>query len=141
MIGGCPIYWRSKLQSEISVSTMESEYIALSTSMRDLIPLQRVLKDICKGLNLDKDLCSTIKSNLWEDNEGALKLAKMVPPRVILRSKHFAIKYHWFREFVQDPSQKIGLHKIDTQVQLTDILTKSLSKPKFEALRKLLMGW
>ena len=141
MIGGCPIYWRSKLQNEISVSTMESEYVALSTSMRDLIPLQRVLEDICTGLDLDKDLSSTIKSNIWEDNEGALILAKMVPPRVTPRSKHFAIKYHWFREFVQDPMSKISLHKIDTKVQLADILTKSLSRVQFQAIRKLLMGW
>ena len=123
------------------MSTMESEYVALSTSMRDLIPLQRVLEDICTGLDLDKDLSSTIKSNIWEDNEGALILAKMVPPRVTPRSKHFAIKYHWFREFVQDPMSKISLHKIDTKVQLADILTKSLSRVQFQAIRKLLMGW
>ena len=30
----CPILWASKLQSEISLSTTESEYIALSHAMR-----------------------------------------------------------------------------------------------------------
>lgn len=141
MIGGCPIYWRSKLQSEISLSTMMSEYIALSTAMRDLIPLRHIVLDICRGLDLSEDLQSTVKSNIWEDNAGAVTLAKLVPPRVTPNSKHFAIKYRWFREYVQDPAEKIILHKIDTEVQLADILTKSLSKIQFQRLRLLLMGW
>ena len=39
MVGNCPANWVSKLLSEITVSTMEAEYIALSTAMHDLIPL------------------------------------------------------------------------------------------------------
>jgi hypothetical protein len=38
-LGGCPIQWNSKLQTEIALSTMEAEYIALSQAMRKLIPL------------------------------------------------------------------------------------------------------
>ena len=33
-LGGDPVTWSSKLQSEIALSTMEVEYIALSTGMR-----------------------------------------------------------------------------------------------------------
>jgi hypothetical protein len=36
---GIPLLWVSKLQSLIALSTMESEYVALSQSMRDLIPI------------------------------------------------------------------------------------------------------
>jgi hypothetical protein len=36
---GCPVHWASKLQSEIALSTTESEYIALSMATRDLLPL------------------------------------------------------------------------------------------------------
>ena len=39
MVGNCPVHWVSKLQSEVAISTLEAEYIALSTAMRDLIPL------------------------------------------------------------------------------------------------------
>ena len=35
----CPVVWVSKLQGSISLSTTESEYVALSQSMRELIPL------------------------------------------------------------------------------------------------------
>ena len=33
MYAGCPITWGSKLQTEIALSTTESEYIALSSAM------------------------------------------------------------------------------------------------------------
>ena len=39
-LGGCPIQWSSKLQTEIALSTTEAEYIALSQAMRELIPLR-----------------------------------------------------------------------------------------------------
>ena len=37
--GNVPILWVSKLQTQIALSTMEAEYIALYQSMRALIPL------------------------------------------------------------------------------------------------------
>ena len=39
MVGKSPVHWVSNLQSEVAVSMMEAEYIALSTTMWDLIPL------------------------------------------------------------------------------------------------------
>jgi hypothetical protein len=71
---GCPVVWVSKLQSEISLSTVEAEYIALSQSMRDLIPLLDQIKemDIVYGSNTSKPI---VKCTLFEDNNGALELA------------------------------------------------------------------
>jgi hypothetical protein len=37
---GCPISWATKLQSEIALSTTESEYIALLMATRKLLPLR-----------------------------------------------------------------------------------------------------
>ncbi len=42
----CPIHWVSKLQTEITLSTPESKYIALSTATRKLIPLRHILQEI-----------------------------------------------------------------------------------------------
>jgi hypothetical protein len=39
-----PILWVSKMQTQIALSTMEAEYIALSKSMRDLITIREILK-------------------------------------------------------------------------------------------------
>ena len=41
-----PLMWVSKLQTQIALSTMESEYIALSQAMRDLIPIREILKEV-----------------------------------------------------------------------------------------------
>ena len=46
MVGKCPVHWVSKLQSEVAVSMMEAEYIALSTAMQDLIPLQTLFSEV-----------------------------------------------------------------------------------------------
>jgi hypothetical protein len=43
---GCPMIWCSKLQSEIALSTTESEYIALSMATCDLLPLRHIINDI-----------------------------------------------------------------------------------------------
>ncbi len=48
---GCPIHWASKLQTEIALSTTESEYIALSVATRELLPLQRLVTEIRFGIN------------------------------------------------------------------------------------------
>ena len=39
MYANCPIYWVSCLQTEISLSTVKAEYVALSQSLCDVIPL------------------------------------------------------------------------------------------------------
>ena len=38
MVVNCPIHWVSKLQIEVTMSTMKAEYIPLSTTVCDLIP-------------------------------------------------------------------------------------------------------
>lgn len=42
MIGGCPISWKSKLQTDIALYTMEPEYVAMSVAMREVLYLQRI---------------------------------------------------------------------------------------------------
>ena len=39
-LGEVPVIWTSKMQTEIAMSTMEAEYIAVSTAMKELIPLR-----------------------------------------------------------------------------------------------------
>jgi hypothetical protein len=51
-LGGCPILRKSQLQTEISLSTMESEYSALIASMRTLLQLRSMLTEIIPVLRL-----------------------------------------------------------------------------------------
>jgi len=124
------------MQTEIALSTTEAEYIALSQSMRDLIPIRNILIELSHLLNLSIHVPLT-HSTVFEDNNGALELAK--EPKYRPRTKHIAIKYHHFREHVKNKTIRIA--KIDTKEQLADTFTKPLEKLQFENLRKAIMGW
>jgi hypothetical protein len=138
MLGGCPIQWNSKLQTEIALSTTESEYIALSQAMRELIPLRRLLLEIVTAMELPGINNSIIKSTVFEDNNGAITTATAV--KMSPRTKHIGVKYHFFKSHVNEKTG-ISLSKIDTNLQKADIFTKGLSPQKFADIRKLLCGW
>jgi hypothetical protein len=138
---GCPIVWRSLMQQCISLSTMESEYYALSTACKDLIPVVAMVRELSKSVGLDDNFISKLHIKIHEDNSGALNLANLEPNRMTPRSKHYAIKYHWFREYVFDKANRVQIVKVDSKNQLGDIFTKGLPAPTFEYLRRLLMGW
>ena len=67
-LGNVPILWKSKRISEICLSTMESEYIALSMAMRSLIFLRGLLFETNQRFDLGLgEFLSTI-STIFEDN-------------------------------------------------------------------------
>ncbi len=134
---GCPLVWVSKLQTEVALSTMEAEYIALSQAMRDLLPMRELVKEIAEFLKYDKSISVRTHSKVFEDNNGALTLATV--PRMTPRSKHIAVKYHFFREHVEKGD--VQVLPIDTKVQKADIFTKGLPPESFRNLRKLLCNW
>ena len=90
MIGGTPIVWSSKQQTEIALSTCEAEYIALSTMMRALLPLRALLKLLARSLNIEHDEVTKVCA-VWEDNNAALKLVNVQFPNMTPRTKHIAI--------------------------------------------------
>jgi hypothetical protein len=139
MVGGCPVIWASKMQSETALSTMQAEYVALSSAMRDLLPFKHLMVELAKSIGLNHEDVGTIKTKVWEDNNGALILANLEPGRQTSRSKHFAIKYHWFREHLKPNG--IDVVKVDTKNQVADILTKGVTKDLFRSLRQKLLGW
>jgi len=137
-LGGNVVVWQSKLQTEIALSTMSSEYIAMSTAMRSLIHLRNVHHEVVKELDLPWTKESLI-STVFEDNQSCIILATNDPPRHTPQSRTIAVKYHWFRE--QLHKDAIRVEKIDGKIQRANILTKPLSRYQFEAERKLLIGW
>ena len=80
-LGDAPVLWVSRLQTEISCSTMEAEYVAASTGMQALVPMRRKLIDMCECLSLEQIPASSL-STVWEDNRAALLLATANPPRM-----------------------------------------------------------
>jgi hypothetical protein len=55
------------------------------------------------------------------------------------RSKHIAIKYHWFKEHLI-PGE-IEAFRIDSSAQKADIFTKGLKATEFAKKREMIMHW
>ena len=136
-LGNCPTLWKSQLQSEVSLSTLESEYVALSQSIRTVLPMQTLLKEIIPTITIPRSLTVNLITTVFEDNNGAISLA--TTHRVTSRTKHFNIKYHFFWESVEKGD--IVIERINSQEQKADILTKGLTKDTFEKIRCLIQGW
>lgn len=136
MYANCPVLWASKLQTEIALSTVEAEYIALSTSLRELIPMRTLLLELKEILQIPEAQLQT-HCTVFEDNIGAEELARTEKYRP--RTKHIAIKYHHFRDHVRNGN--ILIQRIDTLNQLADIFTKPLNKQSFTKLRSRIQGW
>ncbi len=69
-LGGCPLIWVSKLQTEQALSVCESEYIALSQAMRELLPIRRLLSKAMTALGLKGEQKTMIHSTIFEENNG-----------------------------------------------------------------------
>jgi hypothetical protein len=138
-ISNCPVIWSSKLQSSIALSTMEAEYNALSSAMRDLLPLRNVVTTVAKAVGIHEDVLATFRTTVHEDNTGCITLANLETGRVTPRSKHYAVRTHWFRLHLSP--NRIEVKHVETALQKADILTKPLGKLRFETVRKLLCGW
>ena len=96
------------------------------------------MKEVCEELGVERDELSLV-STVFEDNMGCLLLANSPLPNMTPRTKHIAVKYHWFRSHIK--KNEIEVVKIDTKIQKADIFTKGLKKDEFESKRKMLVGW
>ena len=139
-LGGCPVFWKSQLQTSIALSTAESEYVALSQSLRVLLPMQELLLEIIKHVNVPtafRSIESTVRATVFEDNNSALRLA--TTHRVTNRTRYYAVNWHWFWDHAR--SGKFKIVAVGTSDQDADYLTKGLVRELFESNRKSNQGW
>ena len=137
-IGGVPVLWKSKRIQEICLSTMESEYIALSMAMRLLIYLRGLLFEIDGTFKLGVGESISTISTVFEDNRAAQILATTDPPRMTPRSKSLAVKYHWFRSKL---SKELVITAVESAKNTADIFTKPIPFEAFARHRKSICGW
>ena len=134
---GAPITWASKMQTITAMSTTEAQYIALLTSLREVIPLMGMLKEAQENGLQVKDIPPRVHCTVFEDNSGALELARM--PKMRPRTKHINQAFHHFREYME--RQEIVVKATPTDEQMADILTKPLPADTFIKHRQTIMGW
>ena len=80
-----------------------------------------------------------MKTEVHENNQGCAILVKLEPFRMTFRSKHCALKHHWFRS--ERKHNNISIVSVASTDQLADITTKSLRCILFEAIRFKVSGW
>ena len=72
---GCSLIWKSQLQTEIALSSMEREYTGLSYALREAIPLLSLLDKLKEqGFPVDQTKVM-IQCKVFEDNSGAIEIA------------------------------------------------------------------
>jgi hypothetical protein len=135
-----PIVWKSQLQQEIALSSTEAEITSLSYALREAIPIIELLKEIRSHGHI-RDTPSShmtkVHCKVFEDNSGAIEIAKF--PKYRPRTKHLNIRLFHFRGYVDQ--SEITIHKIKSEDQPADVLTKPLSDNPFIKHWKRINGW
>ncbi|KAI2497426.1 hypothetical protein MHU86_17084 [Fragilaria crotonensis] len=133
----CPLLWKSQLQTEVALSSTESEYTGLSYALRDAIPIMELLKEMKERGYPVSTTQARVHCRVFEDNSGALEMARVHKYRP--RTKHLNVKLHHFRDYVE--RKEISIHHIRTNDQPADFLTKPLNEESHCLHRKTVMGW
>ena len=120
MYGGSLVSWQSCLQSCISLSTAEAEYIAASTAAKEVAWIIRLYAGF-KAFDPKQPLA------IFTDNQAAMAIAES--QGLNRRTRHIEVRYHYIREHVQRKS--IKLHYIPSAENTADIGTKTLEAGPF----------
>jgi hypothetical protein len=122
-LGSVVIAWFSRKQTSVALSTAEAEYIAACSASKEAVWLRKFLPGL-----FDLELEATC---ILCDNQNCMKLSEN--PVFHDKSKHIEIKYHYVRDMVQ--KGVVRLQYIATDEQVANVLTKPLSRVKFEYFR------
>jgi hypothetical protein len=125
-LGNSLVDWSSKKQPLITLSTTESEYVALTHASKNLLWLRKLLIEISVPLSGP--------TALFCDNQSAIILTK--DGAFHARTKHIDNRFHFIRQTVANGHATIPYCK--TNDMIADIFTKSLARPKFTHFRELL---
>src|ERR1700719_2268746 len=121
MLNNGAIAWKSRRQPTVALSTMESEYMALTDATKELKWIRTLLAELGYSNNNSNDEPPT---TLFSDNQSAIALAKN--PVSHARAKHIDLRHHFVREAIQD--KVIWVQYIPTTEMTTDSLTTALGR-------------
>jgi hypothetical protein len=118
MFAGAAVSWCSRKQSSVTLSSMESEYVALSEASQELVWLRILLKELgepCQG-----------PVTVLEDNQSCITFASS--ERTSRRSKHIETRAHFVRQLCDE--KVLNLKYCPTEHMVADVLTKPLGATK-----------
>ncbi|KXJ62454.1 hypothetical protein RP20_CCG009057 [Aedes albopictus] len=123
-LNGGSIFWSSKKQTCVSLSSTEAEYIALAVCCQEVQWILRILEDFSVPVNLP--------ITMFEDNQSCIK--QLSSPNVSRRSKHVETKNHYIREM--QANGEIQAVYCSTEEMVADMLTKPLHAVKLRKFRE-----
>lgn len=126
--GNCTVSWQSRLQPTVALSTVEAEYLALTSATQEAIWLRSLLQECGLTMNMP--------TTIWSDNNGAIQLT--YNPTHHKRTKHIEIRFHFIREKVKN--DQIVIDHIQTSEMIADPLTKNVQPRVLEHLIDKLLG-
>ncbi|MCO5596800.1 hypothetical protein L7F22_050870 [Adiantum nelumboides] len=112
------ISWQSKKQDQVTLSSTEAEYVAMTLALKEGIWLKHLL--------METTLFANQPLRLLCDNMSAIMLARNLKHSE--KIKHIAMKLQFIRELIQEGT--IELTHVRSDQQLADFLTKSIPKAK-----------
>ncbi|OJT10145.1 Copia protein [Trametes pubescens] len=118
LIDGGTVSWSSKCQELISLSTTESEYVAVTHAAKEALWLCSLIGQVFTPF-IDP-------ITLNSDNQSAITLAH--DNQYHAHTKHIDIRYHFIHWVIKD--KKIHLVYCPTEDMVADVLTKALPSPK-----------
>ena len=111
---GARIYWCSRTQKCVTLSTSEAEYVPLGDTVKELLFLRQMWRFMLPGKGLP---CFPI----FEDNQGAVQLTQN--PVSNSNSKDIDVLRRFFRELVHQGD--ISVNHVPSEYWHADILTKA----------------
>ena len=118
-IGGDAFSWKATLQPTVALSTTEAEFMAITEATKESIWLRELVGELhsCQGATI-----------VYCDSQSAIHLTKDSMHHE--RTKHIDVRYHFVRDIVAQG--KIIVHKISTEDNPANMLTKTLPTAKFK---------
>ena len=118
MVNSGAVSWSAKCQELISLSTTESEYIAVTHAAKEALWLCMIISQIF-GIALPP-------TTLFTDNQSAIALTK--EHQYHARTKHIDIQFHFICWVIEDG--KLRLIYCPTDEMVADALAKALPSTK-----------
>nr|GFA42045.1 retrovirus-related Pol polyprotein from transposon TNT 1-94 [Tanacetum cinerariifolium] len=120
-LGDKLVCWSSKKQNCVSISTAESEYVAVSSCYAQVLWMRTHLTDY--GFFYDK-------VPIYYDSKSAIAISCNLVQHT--HTKHIDVRYYFIKDRVEKGT--IDLYFVGTEYQLADLFTKSLPEARFKFL-------
>ncbi|GJR08454.1 putative ribonuclease H-like domain-containing protein [Tanacetum coccineum] len=120
-LGNRLISWQCKKQTVVATSTTEAEYVAAASCCGQVLWIQNQLLDY--GYNF-------MNTVIYIDNTSTICIIEN--PVQHSKTKHIEIRHHFIRDC--NTKKLIQMAKIDTQLNVADLLTKGFDAGRFQYL-------